>query len=91
MPLKRFTLAVDTSPMNSHLRLLKQLITDGMYVVDETAVAEAILARGSVRATVANAAFRSEVQPPAIRSFRRVDHARSFRLERREKLHHPTY
>jgi hypothetical protein len=76
--------------MNSHLRLLKQLISDGMYVVDGPAVADAILARSSVRATVASASFRSEVQPPMVRSFRRDNHARSFRLERREKLYHST-
>ncbi len=72
--------------MNSHLRSLKVLIADGMYVVDEAAVADAILARASVRATVANASFRTEVRPPQVRSFRRDDHARSFRLERRGKL-----
>jgi hypothetical protein len=77
--------------MNCHLRLLEQLIADEMYVVDGLAVADAIVARSSVRATVANASFRSEVEPPVIRSFRRDNHARSFRLERREKLHHPTF
>jgi hypothetical protein len=72
--------------MNSHLRLLRQLIEDEMYVVNEVAVAEAIMARASVRASVANASFRTEVRPPQVRSFRRDDHARSFRLERRGKL-----
>ncbi len=72
--------------MNSHLRLLRELIADGMYVVDEAAVADAILARAGVRLTVANASFRTEVRPPQVRSFRRDDHARSFRLERRGKL-----
>ena len=73
--------------MHGNIRLLKQLIEDGMYVVDEPAVAVAILARASVRGTVSNASFRSEVRPPVVRSFRRDDHARSFRLERRGKLH----
>ena len=72
--------------MNSHLRSLKQLISEGMYVVDEAAVADAILARAQFRATVAQASFRSEVRPPQVRSFRRDDGARSFRLERRSRL-----
>ncbi len=72
--------------MNTHLRSLKQLVADGMYVVDGPAVADAIMARASVRATVANASFRTEVRPPQVRSFRRDDHVRSFRLERRGRL-----
>jgi hypothetical protein len=72
--------------MNSHLRLLKQLIADGMYVVDEEMVANAIVARANVRLTVANSSFRSEVRPPQVRSFRRENEARSFRLERRSRL-----
>ena len=89
MQLKRFTLRADTSGMNSHLRLLKQLIADGMYVVDEALLADAIMARASVRLTVANTSFRSEVRPPQVRSFRREDQARSFRLERRSRLQSP--
>jgi hypothetical protein len=72
--------------MNSHLRSLKQLIADGMYYVDEPAVASAIVARANVRAVVANASFHSEVCPPPVRSFRRENEARSFRLERRSRL-----
>ncbi len=72
--------------MNSHLRLLKQLIDDGMYVVDEWLVADALLARASVRATVANVSFHSELRPPQLRSFRREASARSFHLERRSRL-----
>ncbi len=73
--------------MNSHLRCLRQLIADGMYLVDEPAVADAVLARAGVRAIVANAAFRCERQAPPVRSFHRDDGARSFRLERRSRLH----
>lgn len=73
--------------MNRH-RLLRQLIADDMYVVDAVAVADAILARSSVRASVASAGFRSEAPAPVVRSFRRDNHARSFRLERRDKLNH---
>jgi hypothetical protein len=73
--------------MDSHRRSLKQLIDDGMYVVDERAVADAIFARASVRVSVARASFRSEPAPPMVRSFRRDPHARSFRLERTGRLH----
>jgi hypothetical protein len=73
--------------MNSHLRALKQLIDDGMYGVDDRAVAEAILARATVHATVPNVSFRSEPTAPLVRSFRRDPHARSFRLERNARLH----
>ncbi len=85
--LKPVAVGSDITPMNSHLRALKRLIDDGMYVVDERAVAEAIVARANVNASVANVSFRSEVTPPVLRSFRRDAHARSFRLERNARLH----
>jgi hypothetical protein len=68
--------------MNGVLRNLRRLIDDGMYVVDEGAVAEAILRRQQVRATIARVSFRSELPAPTVRSFRRDNHVRSFRLER---------
>jgi len=51
-----------------------------MYVVDERAVADAIVLRARVRATVGEQWFRSEHRGPEIRSFRRDRSARSFRL-----------
>jgi hypothetical protein len=71
-------------------RTLKQLISEELYVVDEQALARAILARASVHATVAHAGFRSEVTAPPLRSFRRDPGARSFRLQRSAALrqHH---
>jgi hypothetical protein len=75
--------------MNTHMRALRQLIEDGMYVVDEDAVTAAIIARASVHQTVARASFRSDVKAPPVRSFRRDDHARSFHLERGSRLHRP--
>jgi hypothetical protein len=74
--------------VNTHQKALRQLISDGMYVVDEQAVAAAILARASVHATVAAASFKSDVTPPLVRSFRRDPGARSFRLQRSHALHH---
>jgi hypothetical protein len=74
--------------MTNTQRTLRQLIKDGMYVVDETVVANAILARANVKATVANTEFRSHVKPSPVRSFRRDPGARSFRLARHAGQHH---
>jgi hypothetical protein len=76
--------------MNDQLRILRQLIGDGLYVVDGGAVAGAILARAYVRATVAAPEFRSDRRGPVARSFRRDRDARSFRLSRGPHLraHH---
>jgi hypothetical protein len=78
----------DTGNMTNAQRALKQLIGDELYVVDEQAVARAIVARCTVHATVAHARFRSEVQAPQVRSFRRDPGARSFRLQRSAALRH---
>jgi hypothetical protein len=76
--------------MNDRIRVLKQLIGDGLYVVDEVAVAGAVLARVHVRATVAAPDFRSDRRGPIARSFRRDRDARSFRLSGGPRLraHH---
>lgn len=58
-----------------------------MYVVDERAVADAILLRARVRVTLGEQAFRSEHRGPQIRSFRRDRDARSFRLNGNARLH----
>jgi hypothetical protein len=77
--------------MRSRLRLLKQLNEDSIYVVDERAVAEAILARALVRLRVADPVLSSEPTHPAARSFRPQRGVRSFRLvssPSRRRLHH---
>jgi hypothetical protein len=66
--------------------LLRALIRDSLYVVDESSVANAIVTRGMVRLVVAEPAFRSEHKGPQIRSFRRDPGARSFRLSRSPSL-----
>jgi hypothetical protein len=66
--------------MRSRARVIKELLHDSLYVVDEQAAADAIIARAMVRLTVAEPAFRSEHQGPPARSFRRDSGARSFRL-----------
>jgi hypothetical protein len=59
---------------------LKQLVSESLYVVEPTVVAEAIVLRAMLRRTVAAPTFRSERSNPQARSFRRDRDARSFRL-----------
>jgi hypothetical protein len=56
------------------------MVASDLYVVDERAVADAILARTAVRQAVAVAELRAEQRVRRIRSFRRTREARSFRL-----------
>lgn len=60
-------------------QLLRQLVLDSQYVVDDELVAAAILARGSTRSLLADAAFRNDARGPQVRSFRPTKQARSFR------------
>jgi hypothetical protein len=57
-------------------------------VVDERAVADAIMLRAMTRLVVADQAFRSTVQEPRLRSFRPNRDARSFRLAGPPRLRH---
>ena len=68
--------------MSPRPHLLAQLVRDSHYVVDERAVAEAIVMRTLARRLVPDFAFRSCVKPLQIRSFRCHTSARSFRLAR---------
>lgn len=65
--------------MQRQVQLLRQLILDSQYAVDEGAVADAILARAAARLAVRGTAFRNDVRGPEVRSFRPTRHARSFR------------
>lgn len=60
-------------------QLLRQLVLDSQYVVDEELVAAAILARSTTRSLLAEAAFRNDARGPQVRSFRPTKQARSFR------------
>lgn len=66
--------------MEPRVTHLKQMIDQSLYVVDERAVATAILARAMTRHAVAAPEFRSDRREPIVRSFRRTRRARSFRL-----------
>jgi hypothetical protein len=73
--------------MTARTALLKQLIADGTYPVDEVAVAEAIVVRAAARRAVPDVAFRCAAHQvkQQIRSFRPHRGARSFRLARAER------
>ena len=72
--------------MNPRVRLLKELVGDGLYVVDAGAVADAVLLRSIVRHTLPDVAFRGSPRPaPEVRSFRPHRGVRSFRLTRSER------
>lgn len=50
--------------MTDGQRTLKQMILEGIYVVDERSVAGAIVARAQVRTAVARAGFRGDTALP---------------------------
>ena len=78
---------VDVSPtMNPRTALLKQMVADGSYPIDEASIAEAILVRAMARRVVPDLALRCNVPHLAsVRSFRPHSGARSFRLARAER------
>jgi hypothetical protein len=59
-------------------QILRQLVLESQYVVDENLVAAAILARSTTRGLVSQSAFRNDVRAPRVRSFRPSTQARSF-------------
>jgi hypothetical protein len=76
-------LPIQTTVASIHrqIQLLKELVSDAQYAVDERAVADAILARALARQAVMGTSFRNDIRGPAsqIRSFRPTRKARSFR------------
>ena len=60
-------------------QLLRQLVLDSQYVIDEHLVAAAILTRSATRCLVGEAVFRNDVWGPRVRSFRPSTQVRSFR------------
>lgn len=61
-------------------QLIRKLVLDSHYVIDEHLVASAILARVATRRLVGAAPFRNDPQVPRpVRSFRPSSQARSFR------------
>jgi hypothetical protein len=64
--------------MRRQVQLLRQLVLDSQYVVDEAILADAIIARARAR-RLAGVAFRNDTRGPQVRSFRPSRQARSFR------------
>ncbi len=61
-------------------QLIRELVLDSQYVIDEHMVAGAILARASARGLVGAVAFRNDPPAPSpVRSFRPSSSVRSFR------------
>jgi hypothetical protein len=72
--------------MTSRTALIKQLVKDGTYPIDEVAIAESIVVRAIARSVVPDLALRcASPHLPSIRSFRPHSGARSFRLVRAER------
>jgi hypothetical protein len=67
--------------MQRQIQLLKDLVLDSQYGVDEHAVAEAIIARAMARRAVTGMSFRNDLRDPTpqVRAFRPTRQARSFR------------
>jgi hypothetical protein len=66
--------------MKKRVRQLRALLEDGMYPIDERAIADAILARAQARRLVPEVEFAQDRRE--LRSFRVDPSARSFRLAR---------
>lgn len=61
-------------------QLIRKLVLDSQYVIDEHLVASAILARATTRGLIGAVAFRNDTPASGpVRSFRPTSHARSFR------------
>jgi hypothetical protein len=79
----RFGSADQRRTMNARTAVLKQLVAESSYPIDEAAIAEAIVARSIARRLIPDLTFRIMAAPrPHVRSFRPHRGARSFRLTR---------
>jgi hypothetical protein len=70
--------------MQRQIQLLRQLVLDSQYAIDERTVADAIITRATARRAVVGITFRNDIRDPQIptsqvRSFRPSNQARSFR------------
>lgn len=72
--------------MNQRVKLLKELVGDDLYVIDDVAVADAVLLRSMTRHMLPEVSFRDGSRPaPEVRSFRPHRGVKSFRLTRAER------
>lgn len=78
--------------MNPRVKVLKQLVADGLYVIDAPAIADAMLLRARIQRTLPDVTFRCAPRAARqVRSFRPHRGAKSFRLSKAERrpLHEP--
>lgn len=69
--------------MTTRTRVLKELVSNGLYVIDEHLVAEAMLVRSMALRMLPDMTFREPSRRlPTVRSFRPNREAQSFRLSR---------
>ena len=72
--------------MNPRVKLLKELVDDELYVIDEAAVADAVLLRSMTRRMLPEVTFRGTLAAaPQVRSFRPHRGATSFKLTRAQR------
>ena len=73
-------LELEVTPLQRRIQLLRQLVLDSQYAVDDASVANAIVARIAARRLVSEATFRNDPRVSQVSSFRPSRQARSFRL-----------
>ena len=72
--------------MNPRVKLLKELVRDELYVIDEAAVADAVMLRSMTRHMLPEVTFRGTPRPaPQVRSFRPHRGVKSFKLMRAQR------
>lgn len=65
--------------MNPRVKLLKEMVSDDLYVIDDVAVADAVLRRSMMRHMLPDVTFRGTPRPePVVLSFRHHRGATSF-------------
>lgn len=78
--------------MNPRVKLLKELVNSELYVIDDLAVADAVLLRSMTRHLLPDVAFRGTPRPePEVRSFRPHRGVKSFRLTRPRAERRPVH
>lgn len=69
--------------MNPRVQVLRELVADGHYVIDEPAIANAMIVRSMALRVLPDVTFRcASTVVPQVRSFRPHPGAQSFRLSR---------
>lgn len=67
--------------------MIREVVHKSLYVVDERAVADAIVLRAMAKQVIPEPCFRTELRGREVRSFRPNRDARSFRLCTSSRMH----